>query len=172
MYGPPPGPPPMQPRPSGGVHGAIVFLLCVVCAVGGLAVGCVGGMGLASAPDPTSSPKAAAASETPTTEAPATTEPSTSPSDSPTPTPSKSSASPSPTPKIRVPNVVGKNHQEAQDIMQRAGLWGLAERTPPGRAACWCSTATGRSSGSPRNDGVAGQDDHAVQQEDRRIAGR
>jgi len=120
----------MQPRACG-VHGAIVFLLCVVCAVGGLAVGCVGGMGLASAPDPTSSPKAVAASETSTSEAPASTEPSTSPSDSPPPTPSKSS--PSPTPKIRVPNVVGKNHQEAQDIMQRAGLWGLAEEDATGQ---------------------------------------
>lgn len=39
----------------------------------------------------------------------------------------------SPTAKITVPNVVGKNHQLAQDTMQAAGLYVLAEEDATGQ---------------------------------------
>ena len=56
-------------------------------------------------------------------------------------------AEPEPAPaKIRVPNVVGIDHQLAQDTMQAAGLYNLAEEdATPARDGCCSGTATGRS---------------------------
>lgn len=56
---------------------------------------------------------------------------STTPSSSPPATPSN--AKPTAVKRIRVPNVVGKNHQTAQDIMQAAGLWMLQEEDATGQ---------------------------------------
>lgn len=41
--------------------------------------------------------------------------------------------------KVKVPNVVGRNHQEAQDYLQSLGFYGLAEEdaTGQGRALLW-----------------------------------
>ncbi len=41
--------------------------------------------------------------------------------------------------KVKVPNVVGKNHQAAQDYLQSLGFYGLAEEdaTGQGRALLW-----------------------------------
>ncbi|GAA2311256.1 hypothetical protein GCM10010402_83910 [Actinomadura luteofluorescens] len=50
-----------------------------------------------------------------------------------TPTVPPSSAKPPAAKKIRVPNVVGKNHQAAQDLMQAAGLWMLREEDATGQ---------------------------------------
>jgi hypothetical protein len=118
------------------VSGGVVALVCVACVIGGLAMGCVGGYALGSTP--TTSPTAVAASQTPSSEPPDTPSASASPAVSKTPS-AKSSAPPSPITKIRVPNVIGENHQEAQDTMQRAGLYGLAEKdaTGQGRALVW-----------------------------------
>ncbi|MEV0664926.1 PASTA domain-containing protein [Actinomadura luteofluorescens] len=55
----------------------------------------------------------------------------TAPASSPTAAPSSAQASPAK--KIRVPNVVGKNHQAAQDNMQAAGLWMLQEEDATGQ---------------------------------------
>ena len=59
-----------------------------------------------------------------TTEAPSTEEQSASPEESSGGTASE---------KIRVPNVVGKNHQLAQDTLQAAGLFALAEEDATGQ---------------------------------------
>ncbi|SNR91771.1 PASTA domain-containing protein [Actinomadura mexicana] len=50
-----------------------------------------------------------------------------------TPTALPSSAKAPATKKIRVPDVVGKNHQTAQNIMQAAGLWMLQEEDVTGQ---------------------------------------
>ncbi|WP_329087908.1 PASTA domain-containing protein [Actinomadura citrea] len=50
-----------------------------------------------------------------------------------TPTVSPSSTKVPAAKKVRVPNVVGKNHQTAQNIMQAAGLWMLQEEDATGQ---------------------------------------
>ncbi|MFI0406553.1 PASTA domain-containing protein [Actinomadura sp. 3N508] len=99
----------------------------------GLLAGCATGYGIGSAP-PTdqaaaASPFTPAVSETPSRAA------STEPSPSPTTENSTAPAEPTvtPTTKIRVPNVVGKNHQEAQDFMQSHGLYNLREQDATGQ---------------------------------------
>lgn len=62
----------------------------------------------------------------------------------PAPPPAEAAVAPEPTPppapppplassKITVPNVVGKNHQLAQDTIQAAGLYALAEEDATGQ---------------------------------------
>jgi hypothetical protein len=57
----------------------------------------------------------------------------------PEPAPSPSSADRAPTGSIVVPDVVGRDHQWAQDTMQAAGLYALLERdaSGQGRAILW-----------------------------------
>lgn len=123
------GPPPLPPHRSG-VPGGIVALIGVMCVLVGLMGGCVMGLGINAEPDP-KQPSAAATSSRPpkTAEAQAAEPPSKSPS---------KTASPSPK-KIRVPNVIGHNHQAAQNEMQAAGLYGLHEEdaTGQGRMLIW-----------------------------------
>jgi len=56
----------------------------------------------------------------------------TPPAPSPPPPPSPPPA-PAGSAKVMVPNVVGKNHQLAQDTMQSAGLYALAEEDATGQ---------------------------------------
>jgi hypothetical protein len=46
---------------------------------------------------------------------------------------------PAPAKKVRIPNVVGKNHQAAQDYLQSKGFYALAEKdaTGQGRLLIW-----------------------------------
>lgn len=121
--------PPRIPPPRRGVSGAVVALIAVCCTGMGLMVGCGTGFAIGSG-TPASTPAAASQPASPS-------EAAVSPSAS--PSPSKSSASPTRAPKVKVPNVVGHNHQLAQDELQAAGFYGLAEEdaTGQGRVLVW-----------------------------------
>lgn len=91
-----------------------------------------------------------------------------------TPTVPPSSAKPPAAKKIRVPNVVGKNHQAAQDLMQAAGLWMLREEDATDRtdAHPGPQLAGGPPEPEGRDERRAGGHDHPVLQEDRGVGPR
>lgn len=74
----------------------------------------------------------AAPAKTVTVAPPSTASPASAPATS-APAAAPSSPKPPAVKKIRVPNVVGKNHQAAQNIMQAAGLYMLQEQDATGQ---------------------------------------
>lgn len=124
MYYPPQ---PQRPHRSG-VPGGVVALIAGAFLGLGLIGGCVAGIGIASAP----AEPAAAAAPSSTGAAGETTSAAPAPSAS-SAEPSSSSPSPSPVRRIKVPDVVGMNHQEAQDLLQSRGLYMLQEEDATGQ---------------------------------------
>ncbi|MFI0350447.1 PASTA domain-containing protein [Actinomadura sp. 9N407] len=133
MYPPP-------PRRSG-VPVPAVAAVGVTCLLLGSLFGCVAGVGIAPPPEPR--PPAAASPSAPSASIPSASTPNLSDIPEPRPTATASASTPStPAPrpaKITVPDVVGENHQAAQNRMQAAGLFRLAEEdaTGQGRALLW-----------------------------------
>ena len=83
-------------------------------------------------PEPAAAPPTVTVIErTVTTEAPAEETADAPPAEEQSATEDSGGASPSA--KIRVPNVVGKNHQLAQDTLQEAGLYMLTEEDATGQ---------------------------------------
>ncbi|WP_329521069.1 PASTA domain-containing protein [Spirillospora sp. NBC_01491] len=134
-----------QPAPRRpGIPGPFVALIAIGVGIAALFTGCVVGVGIGSQPDPGRSPVAATASSSRSAESvvaePTTATPSARSTASPTASASPSTPAPTrPPAKIKVPDVVGANHQAAQNTMQAAGFFGLAEEdaTGQGRALLW-----------------------------------
>ncbi|WP_141578716.1 hypothetical protein [Actinomadura sp. WMMA1423] len=119
--------------------GPIVAVIAVSCLGVGMLGGCAAGIGISGSGEPAAARQESttpAAAETPTTRAAAPSTPKAS--HAPPGVPSAASPSKSPA-KVRVPNVVGHNHQTAQNEMQAAGFFMLAEEdaTGQGRMLLW-----------------------------------
>src|SRR4051812_33972310 len=117
MYQPPYAPP--TPR---GVATPVVAAIAVGCLMFGMLGGGVGGVAMSGAP----SKVAAQQQASPTSAGPIRT------------FKSKAAAvvkksKPAPVKKVKVPNVVGQNHQTAQDYLQSKGFFRLAEEDATGQ---------------------------------------
>lgn len=126
------GPPPQRPHRTG-FSGPMVTLIAGVFSVFGLLIGCGVGFALGTSSGPLPAPSSTAAAATSAAASPTPTTRSTSPSGSPSTASASPSASPTPPRKIKVPDVVGMNHQAAQDLMQSRGLYMLQEEDATGQ---------------------------------------
>ncbi|GAB3669150.1 hypothetical protein GCM10027589_36230 [Actinocorallia lasiicapitis] len=124
---PQPGQPqvgPAPPRPPGrGVPAGLVAVIALVAAV----VGGCSGLVLGSSADEKPTPRAAPKTVTVTATPPARTAPAAAPPTTKPPAPKP------PAKKIKMPNVIGQNHQKAQNLLQSHGIFNLAEKDATGQ---------------------------------------
>ncbi len=116
-----------------------VLLACILGAVA--LTGCASSEDVGSAqPEPAPAPVTVTETQTVVSPPPTPPDPPATPPSDPAPAPAADPAPPSQdSGGIRVPNVVGKDHQLAQDTMQAAGLYNLTEEdaTGQGRNLIW-----------------------------------
>jgi hypothetical protein len=138
--------------------GVSAVLAVVVCA----AVGVLAGCGADDAAAPEAAPQTVTVTRQSTSAAPAQTStvapPAPTAADS---SPPPAAVDPPDAGGIVVPDVVGENHQDAQDTMQDAGLYNLAEQDATGQGRLllwdrnWVVVSQSPPAGSRVNDGAA-----------------